>query len=823
MRILGINIYGFGCWVDTQLNFQTDYQIICGNNETGKTTLLYFIRSILFGFASARGQEKYWRYLPHISNQYGGEIYALDAKQNHWTIRRLKNKNSERLQVFKNNQAVPVELYQQWLKPMTASLFAQTNFINRRSLEQVYKLSADELLERILALGVIGSNEWLQLRKKMQKEADSLYRPRGKKQPLNCLLKKREELNTKLKQVTDENQYYQKLISQKDHLKQQQLHLQAQKQKAQHLVDHWSVLQQQWKQYEELQLLKHNLQSYPAITYDDEVIFYKCKQQIKADQQIIDNLKQQSIQFTQQQIQQLEYFTVHKNDLSALHNQYVKLKAQSQYLQTTLQTQQQQLKNQQQELLQQNPHLDAAAKPLTEKQLQGFQQLVKKNQFCLRSKSIVIIIVSIAAALILLISLISHNWILATVVVIIFLLGHLCFFKKEPFHWKTTKFTELINNFKHTYCVDELTNQEVISSQGTITQISHLQQQQLINKKQISQYHCAYQKWQQQVKRLLSSNAKQTIDFSFFMTTYQNYQHLLELKKIQTANLQKVEPKINALKQDLHKQKQQLQNLQLKYHLQTNQELELLVQHTKNRQQQSQRLAVLEENLKDLLQDLQMIKSYEQLTQKQHQAQQEWQIIQQELNENTQQQANLQVQAQQLAHDDTYQQLVQEIEFNNTTLINIFKQWISRTIAVDWISTTLDVASANRFPRLIKRAEEFFNLLTDGHYIKIKFTTNNQLTLLTADHDSFDIHELSQGTAAQLYLALDLAFIDEIADLTVMPILIDDALVDFDQYRQNNISKIIKKLAKTTQVIYVCTNDKTATLFSVDHVLNLKG
>ena len=106
MRITGVNIYGFGCWVDTQLNFQTDYQIICGNNETGKTTLLYFIRSILFGFASARGQEKYWRYLPHISNQYGGEIYALDATQNQWVIQRVKNKNTEKLQVFKNNQAV---------------------------------------------------------------------------------------------------------------------------------------------------------------------------------------------------------------------------------------------------------------------------------------------------------------------------------------------------------------------------------------------------------------------------------------------------------------------------------------------------------------------------------------------------------------------------------------------------------------------------------------------------------------------------------------------------------------------------------------------
>ena len=824
MRITGVNIYGFGCWVDTQLNFQTDYQIICGNNETGKTTLLYFIRSILFGFASARGQEKYWRYLPHISNQYGGEIYALDAAQNQWIIQRVKNKNTEKLQVFKNNQAVSAELYQKWLQPMTADLFAQTNFINRESLEQVYKLSADELLERILALGVIGSNEWLQLRQKMQKEADSLYRPRGRKQPLNLLLKKREELNDNLKQVADENQHYQQLLRQKEQLQHQQVQLRAQQQSAQQEVDYWSTLQQQWEQYGEWQQLKQQLQSSLVISNEEARDFYKYKQQIQTDQQIIDSLQQQNRQLTLQQAQQLEYFTAHQTDFDNLQHQCGQLKTQAQNLKTTLQPQQQQLQQQQQELLQQNPHLAATAQPLTTKQLQNFQQLLKKNHSRLRKKALVVVLVSVIVALLLMIAglVITHNWILPAIVGCLFLLGNVWFLKKKPFHLTTTKFTKLINNFKHEAGVDELTNQEVISLQGTITQLAHLRRQQQSNQKQIAQYDCSYHKWQQQVKQLLSVKASQTIDFAFFTTSYQKYQHLVELKKIQTANLQEVAPKINELKQDLHKQQQQLQNLRHKYHLQTDQELELLIQHQKKRQQQAQRLAILEENLKLVLADLQKINSAQQLMQKQHQAQQDLKKVQQELNQNTQQQAQLQAQAQQLAHDDTYQQLVQAIEFNNTDLLDTFKQWLSNTMAVDWINTTLNVASANRFPRLIKQAEKFFELLTDGHYIQIKFTSN-QLVLLTADHDSFDVHELSQGTAAQLYLALDLAFIAEIADLTVMPILIDDALVDFDQSRQSNISKIIKHLAKTTQVIYVCTADKTAALFPTDHVLKLKG
>ena len=56
MRIKSVHIDGFGKWVDQDFSLAANPQVIYGENEAGKTTLAVFIRSILFGFANAKGK-----------------------------------------------------------------------------------------------------------------------------------------------------------------------------------------------------------------------------------------------------------------------------------------------------------------------------------------------------------------------------------------------------------------------------------------------------------------------------------------------------------------------------------------------------------------------------------------------------------------------------------------------------------------------------------------------------------------------------------------------------------------------------------------------
>ena len=62
---------------------------------------------------------------------------------------------------------------------------------------------------------------------------------------------------------------------------------------------------------------------------------------------------------------------------------------------------------------------------------------------------------------------------------------------------------------------------------------------------------------------------------------------------------------------------------------------------------------------------------------------------------------------------------------------------------------------------------------------------------------------MSDGTQDQLYLALRLASLEKfIAEGEPLPLLVDDALVNFDDARARAALKVLARLAATTQVIF---------------------
>ena len=76
MRIHGIRIDGFGRFADIGLGpFERPVTVFLGPNEAGKSTLLEFIRRVLFGFRTARGRAPsgYNDYPPLAGGRHGGE------------------------------------------------------------------------------------------------------------------------------------------------------------------------------------------------------------------------------------------------------------------------------------------------------------------------------------------------------------------------------------------------------------------------------------------------------------------------------------------------------------------------------------------------------------------------------------------------------------------------------------------------------------------------------------------------------------------------------------------------------------------------------
>lgn len=109
----------------------------------------------------------------------------------------------------------------------------------------------------------------------------------------------------------------------------------------------------------------------------------------------------------------------------------------------------------------------------------------------------------------------------------------------------------------------------------------------------------------------------------------------------------------------------------------------------------------------------------------------------------------------------------------------------------------------------LKNAQKYLSILTDGKYSKIN------LDLMEIQNDEGTItkkwQDLSRGTKEQLYLALRLGYASNYSKDKItlkpngkvdLPLIIDDAFVNFDFTRTRNAIKCLKEFSKTNQILF---------------------
>ena len=103
-------------------------------------------------------------------------------------------------------------------------------------------------------------------------------------------------------------------------------------------------------------------------------------------------------------------------------------------------------------------------------------------------------------------------------------------------------------------------------------------------------------------------------------------------------------------------------------------------------------------------------------------------------------------------------------------------------------------------PRITRRARELLETLTGGRYDRLSWGEDFSLTAGALGEDTQrGVLWRSDGTADQLYLALRLAVAEELTPEA--PLILDDALVRFDDTRLEAALRLLRKEAERRQVI----------------------
>ena len=87
MRLAAIHIDGFGIFHDLDvMRLSSGLNVFFGDNESGKTTLLAFLRTILFGFPP--GQRRENLYPPLEGGRHGGRLILVGQEGEEYAITR---------------------------------------------------------------------------------------------------------------------------------------------------------------------------------------------------------------------------------------------------------------------------------------------------------------------------------------------------------------------------------------------------------------------------------------------------------------------------------------------------------------------------------------------------------------------------------------------------------------------------------------------------------------------------------------------------------------------------------------------------------------
>src|SRR5262245_20107798 len=143
MKIESIHIEGFGVWNDHNWgDLSPGLNVFHGPNETGKSTLMAFIRSVLFGF-DRRGQAR--RYEPLNGGTHGG---WLDVRVDSGAVR-IERKAGRHVRgtvtIYDGETTGADPELEKLLAGMTRTLYHNVFAFGLEELEQFHTLQDNEI------------------------------------------------------------------------------------------------------------------------------------------------------------------------------------------------------------------------------------------------------------------------------------------------------------------------------------------------------------------------------------------------------------------------------------------------------------------------------------------------------------------------------------------------------------------------------------------------------------------------------------------------------------------------------------------------------
>ena len=148
----------------------------------------------------------------------------------------------------------------------------------------------------------------------------------------------------------------------------------------------------------------------------------------------------------------------------------------------------------------------------------------------------------------------------------------------------------------------------------------------------------------------------------------------------------------------------------------------------------------------------------------------------------------------------TEEALAQQLEAMEERISKLNQYYAALELAQQTLQQATTELQRRFAPRISQQAQVLFGKLTGGRYERIQLQQDLSISVATGEEVALrEIQRRSEGTVDQLYLALRLAVSRELTPSA--PLVLDDALVRFDDVRHAAAMEILRQEADEKQVI----------------------
>ena len=231
MKIENIKINSYGILKEKEINLKDNLNIIYGKNESGKSTLLNYIKNIFYGISKNKNGKEisdYEKYKPWVGEEFSGKIkYRLDNGMNYEIYRDFTKKNAK---LFDENLEEISNQYKIDKKDGSQFFYDQTNVDEKMYLSTIMTPQQEVVLERstqnvlvqkianLAGTGVDIVSFLKAMDNLNMRIVEEVGTSRTQDRPLNLIQKRMKEIETVLKTELCYTENKQNLVSNKNEI-----------------------------------------------------------------------------------------------------------------------------------------------------------------------------------------------------------------------------------------------------------------------------------------------------------------------------------------------------------------------------------------------------------------------------------------------------------------------------------------------------------------------------------------------------------------------------------------------------------------------------